>query len=282
MKLIKAITHQEKRDFINFIYHVYKNDYKYRDLNLLFVKNFLYKQDKYAKRCQVVPLIVFEDEIKAVAMYIYTDDSEELKLSFLEFLPHAEKYLKAILEYGQNLGKNEHLNKIVVGINGHVTYGLGILENNHDLDFEFNSNYNPNYYTQELDKLGLTKKKVISYAYSSTLDEAKRLCNQAVIKRIYEAYTFRCFNPRKFREEMLILGEIIDKAWRNTPYYSSKTAEELLELIDEMRLLLKKEDIVFALKDGKEVAFVFTHPNYAELFTRKKVNLVLMFFLNYF
>jgi hypothetical protein len=275
MKLIEAKSRKEKRDYIKFIYRVYENDNKFRDLNLLFVKNFLYQQDKYAKRCRVIPLIVKEEEIKAVGMYIFTDDSDELKLSFLEFLPNSQKYLQAIIEYGQALGKREHLKKIVVGINGHVTYGLGILENNDTLDFEFNSNYNPNYYSNELDQLGLIKKKAISFTCNS--DNSNRLRKNELLEYVYANYTFRCFNPRKFKQEMLIFGEIIDKAWKDTPYYSPKTTEELYDLMNQMRLLLKKEDIVFALKEGKEVGLVFSHPDYAEFFNKKKVNLVWTF-----
>ena len=52
---------------------------------------------------------------------------------------------------------------------------------------------------------------------------------------------------------MILFGEICDKAFKSTPYYSHKSSKEMYELMNEMKVLLKDEDIIFAIKDGKEV-----------------------------
>lgn len=277
MEIIEIKTKKQKKAYIDFVFSIYKNDDKYCDLNNMFVKNFLYKKDSYAKRCKVFPLIIKDGEIKAVGIYIFDNNSTDLKLSFVEFLPDAEKYLRALIEYGKQIAIKNNFKEMVIGINGHISYGLGILENN-GCDYEFNSNYHPKYYTDELDKLGLIKKKAYSYIYD--LNNTANLRNDALLKTVYENYSFRCFNPKNFKKEMLIFGDLCHKTLVNTLYYSEKTNEEMYELMSEMKMVLKKEDIIFALKDGKEIGFVFAHPDYAELFKTKKFN-KLSFYLGY-
>ena len=273
MNVIKVITSKQRREYINFIYKVYESDNSYRDLNLLFVKNFLWQKDSYAKRCAVHPFIIKDnDETKAVGTYIYSQDTQELKLSFLEFLPSAAKYLNELLTQGRIIAKDYGLSKIVIGINGHISYGLGILVGENK-NFEFNANYNPSYYTKELDKLNLTTKKAFSYKYSLKTS----IFRKDILDNIYSTYSFRTMDKRNFKKEILLFGELCDKVMQNTPYYSTKTKEEMYELIKQLKPILKNEDIIFALKDGKEVGFVFTHPDYCEFMNNKKVNFVSVF-----
>ena len=89
MEFIEVNTKKLRKKYINFIYKVYKNDKNYCDMNITFVKNFLYKQDDNAKRVNVLPILLMDkEEIKLECMYII-DETEEIKLSFLEFLPNS-------------------------------------------------------------------------------------------------------------------------------------------------------------------------------------------------
>ena len=103
MKLIEVKTKHDKKRYIKFIYELYKNDNNFSDMNLILVKNFLYKKDNYAKRANVIPIIVEEEQIKLVCIFISTNDSEELKLSFLEFRPNSRKYIEEVINYGKKL-----------------------------------------------------------------------------------------------------------------------------------------------------------------------------------
>ena len=277
MEIINVLTNKQKHEYINFVYSVYKGDCNYRDLNLLFVKNFLWQKDIYSKRCSVQPLMVKNGSIRAVCMFIYSQDMKELRLSFLEFLPDAQKYLHELLTQGQAMAKELGLKKIVVGINGHISYGLGIFVGGNN-KFEFNANYNPSYYADELNKLGLVKKKAYSYKYSLKTSIFK----EDILDNVYNAYGFRTMDKRNFKNEMLLFGDLCDKVLRDTPYYSTKTKEEMYEMMKQMKPLLKNEDIIFALKDGKEAGFIFTHPDFSDFMTKQKVNLVSLYFKNRF
>lgn len=283
MKLIEVKNKKDKKRYIDFIYSIYKDDKNYSDLNINLVKNFLYKKDSYAKRVDIEPIIIEDNGIKLVGMYISSADSKQLKLSFLEFLPNASKYLNKIIEYGKEILKRKDLDEIIVGVNGQVSYGLGILEYNENgekEEFEFNANYNPNYYTKELDEIISTSK--MAYSFKCDVKNSLSFIKPEQINHISKEYTFRYMDKKRFKEEMLIFGDICDKALKSTPYYSYKSSQEMYELMNEMKILLKNEDIVFALKDGKEVGLLFSHPDYAELVDKPKINYIKLMIRKFF
>lgn len=275
MKIVVAKSKKDKKRYIDFIYEVYKNDKNYSDLNISLVKNFLYKQDSYAKRVDIEPIIIEDNGIKLVGMFISSEDSKQLKLAFLEFLPNSSKYIKKIIEYGKKLLIRKDLNEIIIGVNGQISYGLGILEHNNDgkrETYEFNANYNPSYYTKELDSV-LGKGKDV-YSFKCSARDILSKYNKKLLTTISNEFTFRFMEKKKFKKEMKIFGDICDKAFNNTPYYSQKTGQEMYELMNQMKVLLKNEDIIFALKDGKEVGALFSHPDYAEIVDKPRVNYI--------
>ena len=218
MQLIEVKTKKEKKMYIDFIYKVYENDRNFSDMNLIFVKKFLYKKDHYAKRVNVIPIMIEDNGIKLVCMFINSEYDKELKLSFLEFMPNAKEYIQVAIDYGKKLMKKYGLTKMVIGVNGQISYGLGILVKGHNDTFEFNSNYNPDYYVKELDEIIETKKRAFSYKY----DASKTLgaFEQNSIKHIYDNYDFRFLNKRKFKKEMLTFGKLCHDVLKETPYYN--------------------------------------------------------------
>ena len=276
MKLIEVKTKHDKKRYINFIYNLYKNDNNFSDMNLILVKNFLYKKDDYAKRADVTPIIIEDGTIKLVCIFISTSDSDELKLSFLEFVPNSKKYINEAIRYGKIIMNKYGLKKMIIGINGQVSYGLGILVPGYNNKFEFNSNYNLEYYTKELDEIISIKKRAFSYIYDA--ENSLSFFDKKMLNAIYNNYTFRYMNKKNFKNEMIKFGELCDRTLKTTPYYSPKTPNEMYQLMKQMKFLMKNEDIIFAIKDGKEVGFIFTHPDYAEFFDKPKINYINLFF----
>ncbi len=272
MEIIEVKTKRQKKQYINFIYDLYKNDNNFCDMNLIFVKNFLYQKDSYSKRCVVKPIMITDnDEIKLECIYVI-DETDDIKLSFIEFRKNSSKYLKELLKYSKNLTKEYKKKKVIIGINGQISYGLGILTDKYNRNFEFNSNYNLPYYTKEMDKVFPIIKKAFSYNYKAS--NSLSLFDNTLIDKIYNNFEFRYLNMKHFKKEMLIFGELCHKSLKNTPYYSEKTPYEMYELMKQMKFIMKKEDIIFVLKDGKEIGFVYTHPDYAELFNKPKLNYI--------
>lgn len=278
MKIIEVKTKKEKKEYIKFIYELYKNDKNFCDMNITFVKNFLYKKDTYAKKCEILPIFIKDkNEVKLECMYII-DSSEEIKLSFVEFRKNSKKYLKELIKYSKIILKKYNKKKVIVGVNGQISYGLGILTKDYNREFEFNSNYNLDYYTKEMDEVFPIIKKAFSYKYKAT--NSLSLFDKNILDNVYNNYEFRYFNKKNFKKDILIFGDLCHKALNGTPYYTKKTPKEMYELMKQIKFIMRKEDIIFAIKDGKEVGYVYTHPDYAELFDKPKLNYI-KFYLKY-
>ncbi len=270
MEIVAVKTNKQKKEYIKFIYDLYKDDNSYCDMNLIFVKNFLYQKDAYSKRCTVKPIMIYDDkEVKLECIYVI-DETNEIKLSFIEFKKDSLIYLKELLKYSKELMKEYSREKVVVGVNGQISYGLGILTNNYNRKFEFNSNYNLSYYTKEMDEVFPVIKRAYSYEYNAK--NSLSLFDNSMLDDIYNHYEFRFLNMKHFKKDMLIFGELCHECLKTTNYYSKKTPYEMYELMKKMKFIMKKEEIIFVLKDGKEIGFVYTHPDYAELFSRPKLN----------
>ena len=276
MQVIEIKTPKQKKQYIDFLYQVYKDDENFCDMNVIFVKNFLYQKDSYAKRQIVLPYMIYDNGQPRLECIFVVDKTNEIKLSFVEFLPNAALYLEKLIELSNELMKKYNKRKIIVGVNGQISYGLGILTKNYNQAFEFNSNYNKDYYTDEMDMVFPIIKRAFSYRYD--VNNSVNFFHQGLLAKNYQDYQFRLFDKKNFEKDMLIFGKLCHESLKQTPYYSEKTPKEMYELMKQVKFLFKNEDIIFAMKDGKEVGFIYTHPNYAELFNHGRINYVSFFF----
>ena len=275
MKIIEIKTNKQKRNYLNFLYEIYKDDPKYCDMNVIFVKNFLYKKDGFSKRNKIMPIMIYDENLPKLECIFVIDKTDEIKISFLEFVQHSEKYLNKIMEISCALMGKYNKKKTVIGVNGQISYGLGFLTKDYNQNFEFNSNYNKNYYVDEMDAIFPVIKRAFSYKYN--VNNSIKFFNNDIVQNVYDEYQFRLFDKRKFKKEMLLFGKLCHESLKNTPYYSEKTPEEMYELMKKIKLFFKKEDIIFAMKNGKEIGFIYTHPDYAEFFNSGKINYIKTF-----
>lgn len=275
MEIIEIQSRKQKKEYINFLYNIYQDDKNFCDMNVIFVKNFLYKKDTHAKRVKSIPYMIYDKGLPRLECIFIIDETDEIKLSFIEFLPNSQMYLEKLMELSQTLMNKYHKNKTIVGINGQISYGLGILVKNCNQEFAFNSNYNRDYYADEMDAVFPIIKRAFSYKYD--VRNSLTFFNNDLLNKNYQDYQFRFFDVKNFKKEMLIFGGLCHESLKQTPYYSKKMPLEMYELMRQMKFLLKKEDIIFAMKDGREVGFIYTHPNYAELFNHGRLNYVTFF-----
>ena len=277
MNIEAANNLRQKRDFIKFYYQVYQNDPNFIDLNIGNIKNFLYQKDHYAKRCRVQPILAKKgNSILAQAILVSSNDSDELRISFLEFLPKQISAVKKITSFAITLAKKLQLKKVIIGIDGHISYGLGILQNNHTT-YLCGCNYHPNYYVSELEKLKLSKKE-IAHSYFYDFNKIKLSPNQ--LQSVLKNKQIRTMSRFHFKRDIMIFGKLCNLALQGTPHYSHKSPAEMYELIKPLRFLLHKENLLFIMASQKEVGFLFTHPNYTQLMPSGKINWP-MFILNY-
>lgn len=278
LKIEIANTNKQKRDFINFIYTVYKDVPNYRD-NLNFsAKNFIYKKDTFAKNCITKPILIYnENNIVARCMYIYNKKLPILQIGFFESLKNNDEAVKMMLEEAKRYAKELGIDKIIIGLNGHLTYGVGFLKDNYKKSNSFDGIYTQDYYIDYFKKFNFIEHTLTTYymmVNSFVYDEK-------LLNRIYKNFSFRTINLKNLKEEMNILGDLFNKTLGDTRYYFHKEIQESYEIIKAMVPLLKNENIVYAMKDNKEIGFLFWHPNYNQVLTQNRKNTDVSFLIKY-
>ncbi len=150
--------------------------------------------------------------------------------------------------------------KLLIGLNGHLNYGAGILLDRYDEPPVFGLPYNPPYYADYFS--GLFCRTCISYRFplKGIYDWARRAAGTFDTHRV----TVRFLNKHHLRREIELYTYIDNQTFSNTPYWywSNRDPEENFELFSPFRFLMKEEDLLFAELDGKPVGFLLWYPDF--------------------
>jgi len=279
MLSIKINSKQLRKAYIDFIYSLYENDSNFVDTSLFIVNTFLDKSDSFIKECGVEPMaIVDDDKILAQCMYIYHKDLPYFQIGFFEALPNQEKAVDMLLTEAAIQAKNLGLYKMVIGLNGHVSYGVGILIDSFDKKISFDSLYNKSYYKDYFEKYKFEKQSLSTYYFDMCNIPDKLKC----IDKIYKRISFRTMDMKRFKDEMILFGTLCNTCLHDTYLYFNRDPLCLYELINDMKPFLKPENLIFAMKDEKEIGFVFWHPDYNEILRGGKRNSMLKIGIDYY
>lgn len=267
MQLIVAETKSQRRAFVDFIYEVYKSNACFRDNLSANCKNFVYRHDAFARNCALKPLLVQQNGKPAArAMLIRHPGLNVVQIGFFEALPDQEEAVALIIEAALNFARELGLHKILAGINGHSSYGVGFLLNRYDAPNPFDGGYSQPYYPAYFERHGF-QKHILS-TYFMHLDSFKPAAK--TIERIYAELTFREINLKSLRREMEILGDLFNRTLADTPFFFAKTPAEWYDVFKAFRPIIKNENIIYAMKDGREVGYIFWHPNYNQLIDKNR------------
>ena len=258
MRIVRADTNRLKKEYIAFNRSLYADNDNFKGDSIFMLKDFLYEKSAFTRRVKPYPIMVDDDGIKATAVLVIADDT--CFVSFLEFAPY-QRYLSVMIDEAENLARKNGARKIIIGINGHVSYGAGILTEGFEHPQIFGCNYNHSYYPEIIEKMRFRRKELTSYQS----DFSKIVLRDEIVKDVQNKFTFRKLDKSRYKRDILIFGDLCNKCLIGTANYYEKTAHEMYELVRDMKFLLKPDDLTFALKDGKEIGFLFIHPDYNEL-----------------
>ncbi len=128
---------------------------------------------------------------------------------------------------------------------------LGLLMNDFDHPPVVQIPYNPPYYLRLYEGSGL-EKETDHYAYivRRTLPLSDQIKRVAELARKRGKVTIRPFNMRRFDEEVEMVREIYNSAWRNNSDFVPWTKEEFLYMARDLKLVCIKELVLLAFVDG--------------------------------
>lgn len=156
--------------------------------------------------------------------------------------------------------------KIVVGLNGHLNYGAGILMNRFDEAPMFGLPYNPDYYADYFK--GLHCRKMFTFRFS--METYKKWANSYTSPRDLKGLSVRFMNKRNINEESAIYTELNNRAFIKHPFWANRDTEEDLELFRPFRHLLDNENLIFAEINGKPIGFFLWYPDFNQLLSSQR------------
>ena len=263
MQIVSVTTKKEKYRFKEFRRKLYLNDSYYVSTAEFTLDMLLNGETAFSKNIEIHPIMGIQaGEILLEAVLIHNPKDDFLQISFFEALENVNAEVEQFLEYAKDFAKIRGLNKIFIGLNGHLSYGVG-LSVDMTLPNTFDSTYTKLYYTKYFEKY----KKHELVAFSN------ELC--AVIPKVAHresSVSIRSIDFNDFEAEMERFRQICDETIGTTFLYSKTDEGHFYDLLKSMTFFLKPENILFAEHQGQVVGFIFWHPDYNEILRKGKSN----------
>ena len=225
----------------------------------------------------------------SIELYVIRDGNDLVGRFALIHDHHLNNYVQvAFFEAQKGLGdiwsiiKKEikahytHCNKVVVGLNGHLNYGAGILLNRFDEVPLFGLPYNPDYYAGYFSTLHCRKMVTFRFSMETYVAWAKSY----EVQRKLDGLNIRFMQKSNIKAESAIYTQLNNLAFPEHPYWANRDNAEDLELFYPFRFLLDDENLLFAEVNNKPVGFFLWYPDFNQLVPSQR-NLNVWDVLNY-
>ena len=265
MEVQEVITKRQQKAFLDFRKKFYQDNAVYVDNFYFMLQELFAKKTSFVKDKKIHVFNILEGETivcqgivvhaKALPRYI--------QLCFLESLPGQKAAVEKLVEKTIELGKQYQCEKLVIGLNGHVNYGLGLLCSRYEEKNSFSAAVNPAYYHDYFAGLGL--EKIYLNTYHTRLDYSRLKRYDSILRKLEKHYTYRTFDRKEFDTYAKIYTDLNNEAFADHRYYYKRTYEEDKEMLKELFLFMKEDSIIFAFQGEKPVGFVMWYPDFNEL-----------------
>ena len=265
MKVVEVRDNKQQKKFINFRKKIYKNNSIYVDNNLFMIKELFSKKTSFVKNKKIYVINIEEDdEILCQGIIVYAKDLPQyIQLSFFESKPNQEKAVNLLVEKAVKIGKKYKCKKLVIGLCGHVNYGLGFLYSHYNEKNSFSATANPEYYNDYFEKMNC--EKIFLNTYRTLVDYSKIQKYDSLIEKLNRNYSFKYFDKNNFDYYSKIYTDLNNKTFCKHRYYYKRNYEEDKEMLKELFLFMKEDSLIFAFDGNKPVGFVMWYPDFNEL-----------------
>lgn len=272
MQIVLAETKKQKKQFKKFRKDLYKNDPFYVSTIEFTLDMLLFRETAFAKTLDIYPVMGIKDgQILLEALLIRNPGDDYLQVSFFEALDNLDREIELFMEYAKDLAKKLSLPRIIIGLNAHLSYGVGLSVDMHCPN-TFDSTYTKLYYTKYFDRY--QKHELVAFSNKPSLVAPSLPKRQSGV-------TVRKIDLSNFKQEMEKFRAICNQTIGTTFLFSQTDTGHFFDLLEPMTFFLKPENILFAEYRGEVVGFVFWHPDYNEVLCKGKQNSLLTIALRY-
>ncbi len=265
MKIIEVKSKQEQKKYLSFRREIYGKNSPFVDNDLFMIKELFSGKTSFTQNKSVIVVYVEDDtQILCEGMIVYTNAlSDYIQLSFFVSRPNADEAVKMLMDKITEIGKEYGCKRIVIGLNGHVNYGLGWLASNYNERNSFAAGINPDYYHTYFQKMNVKTIGLNTYRIDRIHNQLERY--DAFLRKIERNYTFRYFDKKQFEKYANIYTDLNNKCFNKHRYYYPRTYQEDIEMLKELFLFMKEDSLIFAFDGDKPVAFIMWYPDFNEL-----------------
>jgi len=209
-------------------------------------------------------MVTVNDQIILTCILAHAQRMPELlQISFLESAPYNPEAFALVLSRAEELAREKGARTLSGSLNIHVNYGLGFLAGNYDRVQSFGLAHNEAYYHDYFRENGFQPIEMVTY--SRDMAGMDRLFEPGVLKRIQSSYQVRQADFGKFKAEIALYTKINNEAFSEHLFYYPRINEEDLELFQDLKYLLKPENLLFVEKKGEPVGFMLWYPDFCRL-----------------
>lgn len=283
MKAVVVKSKNDKKKFLKFRKEIFKLYPHYVDNDYFVLKELFFGKSSFTDGKDIIPINIENKrgEVVCQGIIIFTDKLKEyISLSYFMSKDKQEKAVKLLVSKANEIGKKYKCKKIVIGLNGHVNYGLGFLDSHFDSKNSFSGACNPSYYNDYFRNMRCREIYLNTYKLNNIDNRLNRY--KAVLNKLEANYEFRYFDKSKFNEYAKYYTDLNNSSFIGHRYYYKRRYEEDIEMLKELFLFMKEDSLIFAFKDNKPVAFVMWYPDFNKLVKPGEAFGTVHFFRNLF
>lgn len=266
MKIHICENGKDKKKFLAFRTKTYRERNLYIDNNYFMLKEIFSKKLHFTKSVFIAPVMVVDDSesILCEGIVAVADNLPEyVQLCFFEALEGVKDAVNLLVEEAVKIGRNKGCKRLVIGLYGHVNYGLGLLDSHFDKVNSFSSPGNPSFYNDYFRALDCEEIKLNSY-FTHSLD-GRLMRYVKILEKLNREYEFKKFDKKHFEEYSKMYTDLNNQCFTDHKYYYVRDYKDDEEMLKELFLFMKEDSLIFAFKDGKPAGFILWYPDYNEL-----------------
>ncbi|TVR15888.1 MAG: GNAT family N-acetyltransferase [Balneolaceae bacterium] len=270
-------TKEEKKNFLHFPYKHYKND-EFWVAPLLIEQKKLQSTEKnpFFNNADIAFFYATLNNKPAGRIAAIIDHRynrfHNTKTGFFGFFESIDKAETSNLLFKVAEGwlREKGMEQVLGPANPGMMDEIGILVEGFDKYPSILMPYNKPYYDKLLTEAGY-KKEMDLLTYLVTQDSVDRdRANRAmeIVKKRLPGITIRKIKLKKIREEVTIIREIFNSAWKNNWGFIPLTTEEFDALAADLKTIVDDDFAHIAEIDGKPVGFSVALPDFNQIFRK--------------
>jgi len=258
MEIVELRDKKGMAEFILFRRKIYQGDENYVMTSEFVLTELLYERTEFSKACNVLPIAVKgDDRILCEAVFMYNARLPYLQVGFFEALENVSPAVKMLIGYAKEKAKGFGVSEVVIGLNAHISYGVGLLTEGFDFKNSFDSNYNKSYYKSYFE--GLKSASLSTYRGLKAQGERQVL-------RVENSIKIRHADMKQFEQETERMRLLCEETIAKTFLYFPTEKNHFYELMRDLKPFLRGENLLFAEDaDGNPIGFLFWHPDFNQM-----------------